>query len=326
MYGVESGSGLADPARLAGAPLRPGAGHRRAPRAPDAACPGSSSAPCSPPATRRRTCSTPCPPSSARWRSPPPTSRSAASARSADRCCGARRCRRAPPRPAIPGCSCAPPPPRPTTPTRTGCSRRPSPRSTGRAATPSTAWRAYTDEVVKRARHNGQHAGRLLEHQTLAQVPVVAPDRPDAPPHPGRQPAPHLPARARAPAAGGRADAGRAPQRASPTSAHGPSTTCSPPPCSTSRTSPAPRPVLRSDHGGLAAGPLTVPPPRPHAATPATSTASPSATCCSTSPTRCTAMPVQARARLRGARRHASGRAGGGRGRRGGSRRRSALG
>ena len=34
----------------------------------------------------------------------------------------------------------------------------------------------YTDEVVKRARHNGQHAARLLEHQTLAQVPVVRPD------------------------------------------------------------------------------------------------------------------------------------------------------
>jgi hypothetical protein len=33
----------------------------------------------------------------------------------------------------------------------------------------------HTDEVVKRARHNGQHAARLLEHQTLAQVPVVRP-------------------------------------------------------------------------------------------------------------------------------------------------------
>jgi hypothetical protein len=31
------------------------------------------------------------------------------------------------------------------------------------------------DAVVKRARHNSQHAGRLLEHQTLAQVPVVRP-------------------------------------------------------------------------------------------------------------------------------------------------------
>jgi hypothetical protein len=29
---------------------------------------------------------------------------------------------------------------------------------------------------VRRARHNGQHAGRLLEHQTLAQVPVVRPN------------------------------------------------------------------------------------------------------------------------------------------------------
>ena len=34
----------------------------------------------------------------------------------------------------------------------------------------------YSDELVKRARHNGQHAGRLLEHQTLSQVPVVRPN------------------------------------------------------------------------------------------------------------------------------------------------------
>jgi chloramphenicol 3-O-phosphotransferase len=33
----------------------------------------------------------------------------------------------------------------------------------------------HTDDVVKRARHNGQHAARLLEHQTLTQVPVVRP-------------------------------------------------------------------------------------------------------------------------------------------------------
>jgi hypothetical protein len=33
----------------------------------------------------------------------------------------------------------------------------------------------YSDDVVRRARHNGQHAGHLLEHQTLAQVPVVRP-------------------------------------------------------------------------------------------------------------------------------------------------------
>ena len=31
------------------------------------------------------------------------------------------------------------------------------------------------DEVVRRARHNGQHAGHLLEHQTLSQVPVTRP-------------------------------------------------------------------------------------------------------------------------------------------------------
>lgn len=33
----------------------------------------------------------------------------------------------------------------------------------------------HTDEVVRRARHNGQHAARLLEHQTLTMVPVVRP-------------------------------------------------------------------------------------------------------------------------------------------------------
>lgn len=32
------------------------------------------------------------------------------------------------------------------------------------------------DALVRRARHNGQHAGHLLEHQTLAQVPVVRPN------------------------------------------------------------------------------------------------------------------------------------------------------
>jgi hypothetical protein len=32
-----------------------------------------------------------------------------------------------------------------------------------------------SDEMVKRARHNGQHAARLLEHQTLAPVPIVRP-------------------------------------------------------------------------------------------------------------------------------------------------------
>jgi hypothetical protein len=33
----------------------------------------------------------------------------------------------------------------------------------------------HADDVVKRARHNGQHAARLLEHQTLTQVPIVRP-------------------------------------------------------------------------------------------------------------------------------------------------------
>jgi hypothetical protein len=31
------------------------------------------------------------------------------------------------------------------------------------------------EEIVKRARHNGQHAGRYLDHQTLMQVPIVRP-------------------------------------------------------------------------------------------------------------------------------------------------------
>ena len=34
---------------------------------------------------------------------------------------------------------------------------------------------SHADDVVRRARHNGQHSAHLLEHQTLAQVPVVRP-------------------------------------------------------------------------------------------------------------------------------------------------------
>jgi hypothetical protein len=33
----------------------------------------------------------------------------------------------------------------------------------------------YTDDVVRRARHNGQHAARLMDHQTLAPVPIARP-------------------------------------------------------------------------------------------------------------------------------------------------------
>jgi hypothetical protein len=35
------------------------------------------------------------------------------------------------------------------------------------------AYEADVADVVKRARHNGQHAARLMEHQTLAAVPVA---------------------------------------------------------------------------------------------------------------------------------------------------------
>jgi len=34
---------------------------------------------------------------------------------------------------------------------------------------------SHADDVVRRARHNGQHSAHLMEHQTLAQVPVVRP-------------------------------------------------------------------------------------------------------------------------------------------------------
>ncbi|MEO6317815.1 MAG: hypothetical protein ABIP36_03440 [Acidimicrobiales bacterium] len=34
----------------------------------------------------------------------------------------------------------------------------------------------YGDDVIRRARHNGQQAARLLEHQTLSQVPVTRPN------------------------------------------------------------------------------------------------------------------------------------------------------
>ena len=115
------------------------------------------------------------------------------------------------------------------------------------------------------------------------------PDRPDAPPHPGRQPPPHLPTR---------------PWRCSA----GPASRCRPTHLDAfadERTRAqhdllaatlqhledvtGTSPVLRSDHGGLSAGPLTLPPPGTPRRPPATSTGSPSATCCSTSPIRSTA-------------------------------------
>ena len=263
MYGVESGTGSGDPARLArrGPTTRSGSPPRSS--ASRCACPASSSGPCSPPATRPRTSSTPCPPSCGRWPSPPPTSPSAASARSAGRCCGARRCRPAPRRPAIPGCSCAPPPPRPTTPTRTACSRRPWRSSTGPAATPSTGCDGYTDEVVKRARHNGQHAGRLLEHQTLAQVPVVRPNgRALRRTRAGSRRHTYRPALALLRRAGEPMQAD-APQRLRRRADPARSTTCWPPRCSTSRTSPAPARCSAATTAAWRPGPLTLPPPRP---------------------------------------------------------------
>ena len=259
---------------------------------PTARRPGSSSAPCSPPATRPRTCSTPCPRSCGRWPSPPPTGRSAASARSAGRCCGARRCRPARRRPAIPGCSCAPPPPRPTTPTRTACSKAAlaAVHRAGRNA--EHGMDGYTDDVVKRARHNGQHAGRLLEHQTLAQVPVVRPTgRALRRTRAGSRRHTYRPALALLRRAG-------EPMRADHLSAFADERTAGPARPAGGHAA-APRGRHRQPPRCSAATTAAWPPARSRTTTPAaaatrtTSTASPSATCCSTSPTRCTATPTR---------------------------------
>ena len=60
---------------------------------------------------------------------------------------------------------------------------------------------SHADDVVRRARHNGQHSAHLMEHQTLAQVPVVRPTGPGPAAHPRRQPASHLSTRPGAAAA-----------------------------------------------------------------------------------------------------------------------------
>jgi hypothetical protein len=115
---------------------------------------------------------------------------------------------------------------------------------------------SYTDDVVKRARHNGQHAGRLLEHQTLAQVPVGRPN--------GRM--------LRRTRAGSRRHTYRPalallrrasePMRAEHFSAYADDRTLAQHDLLASTLQhledvTGTAPVLRSDHGGLAAGPLT---------------------------------------------------------------------
>ena len=70
---------------------------------------------------------------------------------------------------------------------------------------------SHADDVVRRARHNGQHSAHLMEHQTLAQVPVVRPTGTGPAAHPGRQPASHLSARPGAAAASRGAHGGRPP-------------------------------------------------------------------------------------------------------------------
>ena len=170
----------------------------------------SSSAPCSPPATRPRTCSTPCPRSCARWRSPPPTE--------PERCVGEIR------GPVLWGETMSARSSSAGDPGLFVCATTTKAYDTDENRVLKAALAAvhragrhaehgmegYTDEVVKRARHNGQHAGRLLEHQTLAQVPVVRPTGRALRRTRAGQPAPHLPPRPR-PARAGRASRCRPP-------------------------------------------------------------------------------------------------------------------
>lgn len=114
----------------------------------------------------------------------------------------------------------------------------------------------YSDDVVRRARHNGQVAARLLDHQTLAQVPVTRPSgrqlrrtRAGSRRH-TYQPALALLRRAAEPLGAAHLDA-FADERTraqhdllAATLQHLEDVTGT-------------SPVLRSDHGGLSAGPLT---------------------------------------------------------------------
>ena len=146
----------------------------------------------------------------------------------------------------------------------------------------------YTDDVVKRARHNGQHAGRLLEHQTLAQVPVVRPTgRALRRTRAGSRRHTYRPALALLRRAG-------EPMQADHLSAFADERTTRPA-RPAGRHAAAPRGRHRHQPGaaqrprraGRRARSRTTTP--AGAATPATSTGSPSATCSSTCPTRSTA-------------------------------------
>ena len=129
---------------------------------------------------------------------------------------------------------------------------------TGRPATPTTAWTATADEVVKRARHNGQQRRPPARAPDARPGPGRAPDGTGPAADPGRQPAPHLPPRA-GPAAPGRASRW-APTTStrSPTSAPAPSTTCSPPPSQrVEEVTGTPRDASAATGGPSPGGPLT---------------------------------------------------------------------
>ncbi len=99
----------------------------------------------------------------------------------------------------------------------------------------------YSDDVIRRARHNGHRAAHLVEHQTLSQVPVARIDRSDAPPDASRA-AGDTPTHRPSPSCNGPTSRWALTIWApSPTSRPLLSTTCWPPSCAWSRSARASR-------------------------------------------------------------------------------------
>ena len=184
MDGIEAGSGgAASRLQRLGRPYDPARARRRPARRAPPDRPASSSARSSPPATRPRTCSRRCPTSSGRSPSPPPTSPSGAIGSCAAPCCGARRCRPGPASAGDPGLFvCAT-----TTKAYDTDENRVLKRALHAVYTAARAAEhglvADADDVVKRARHNGQHAAPAAGAPDARRRPGRSAHRSGAAPH-----------------------------------------------------------------------------------------------------------------------------------------------